>query len=108
MANSADRDRQSGVSGGKATESRWIKGTVGVLRRAEVAEAGVRLISETLNPDLARHDTESGDTSAASPAGRKKSMEDRPPGSNNARVAASKLLCNGQGRATVATSRMIC
>jgi hypothetical protein len=69
-----------------------IKGTVGVLRRAEVAETGVRLISETLNPDLARHDTESGDTSAASPAGRKKSMEDRPPGSNNARVAASKLL----------------
>src|SRR5262245_55899962 len=47
-----------------------------------------------------RHDTESGDTSAASPAGRKKSMEDRSPGSNSARVAASKLLRNGQGRTT--------
>jgi len=47
-----------------------------------------------------RHDTESGDTSAASPAGRKKSMENRSPGSNSARVAASKLLCNGQGRTT--------
>jgi hypothetical protein len=27
-------------------------------------------------------------------------MEDRSPGSNSARVAASKLLCNGQGRTT--------
>src|SRR5215472_12862044 len=47
-----------------------------------------------------RHDTESGDTNAASPAGSKKSMEDRSPGSNSARVAASNLLCNGQGRTT--------
>src|SRR5262249_5462361 len=47
-----------------------------------------------------RHDTESGDTSAALPAGRKKSMEDRSPESNSARVAVSKLVCNGQGRTT--------
>jgi RNA polymerase primary sigma factor len=31
-----------------------------------------------------RHDTESGDTSAASPVGCEKSMEDRSPGSNSA------------------------
>jgi hypothetical protein len=46
-----------------------------------------------------RQDTESGDTSAASPAGRKKSVEDCSPKSNSARVAASKPLRNGQGRA---------
>jgi hypothetical protein len=45
-----------------------------------------------------RHETESGDTSAASPAGREKSMQDRLPGCSRARVAASKLFCNGQGR----------
>jgi hypothetical protein len=44
------------------------------------------------------HETESGDTSAASPAGREKSMQDRLPGCSSARVAASKLFCNGQGR----------
>ena len=43
-------------------------------------------------------DTESGDTSAASPVGREKSTEDRSPGSNSARVAASKMPCNGEGR----------
>jgi hypothetical protein len=45
-----------------------------------------------------RHDTESGDTSAASPAGRKKSAENWSPRSNSARVAASKPLRTGQGR----------
>src|SRR6516165_12240189 len=45
-----------------------------------------------------RHDTESGETSAASPMGRKKSEEDWSPKSNNALVAASKLLRSGQGR----------
>jgi hypothetical protein len=45
-----------------------------------------------------RHDTELGDTSAASPAGCEKSREGRSTGSNNTRVAASKLLCKGQGR----------
>jgi hypothetical protein len=47
-----------------------------------------------------RQETDSGDRRAASPAGHKKSMEDRSPGSNSARVAASKLPCNGQGRTT--------
>jgi hypothetical protein len=45
-----------------------------------------------------RHDTESGDTSAASPTGRKKSAEDWSPRSNSARIATSKPLCNGQGK----------
>jgi hypothetical protein len=45
-----------------------------------------------------RHDIESGDTSAASPAGRKKSTKDWPPRSNSARVAASKPLRSGQGK----------
>jgi hypothetical protein len=45
-----------------------------------------------------RHETESGHTSAASPAGCEKSREGRSTGSNNTRVAASKLFCNGQGR----------
>jgi len=45
-----------------------------------------------------RHDTELGDTSAASPTGCKKSAEDWSSSSNSARVAASKPLCNGQAR----------
>jgi len=45
-----------------------------------------------------RHDTESGDTSAASPVGREKSTEDRSPGSSSARIAAFKMPCNGEGR----------
>jgi hypothetical protein len=44
------------------------------------------------------HETESGDTSAASPTGWEKSREARSTGSNNTRVAASKPLCDGQGR----------
>ena len=39
-----------------------------------------------------------GDTSAASPAGRKKSTENWSPRSNSARVAASKPLRTGQGK----------
>jgi hypothetical protein len=45
-----------------------------------------------------RHDTESGDMSAASPLGREKSMRDWSLDSSNTRVAASRLRCNGQGR----------
>src|SRR5262249_59431432 len=48
--------------------------------------------------DVARHDTESAHTTAASPGGRKKSAEDWSPRSNSARAAASKPLRNGQGR----------
>ena len=47
-----------------------------------------------------RHDTESGDTNAGSPAGREKSTEDWSPGSRSARVASSKPICNGHGRTT--------
>ena len=45
-----------------------------------------------------RHDTDSGDTSAGSPAGREKSTEDWSPESRSARVASSKPICNGHGR----------
>ena len=45
-----------------------------------------------------RHDLDSAGTRAASPPGRKKSTEGHPPRSNSDRVAASKPLCNGQGR----------
>jgi hypothetical protein len=38
-----------------------------------------------------RDQTESGDTSAALPAGRKKSIEDRRPGSNSARAPLRAL-----------------
>src|SRR5262245_55062556 len=47
-----------------------------------------------------RHDTESGDTNAGSPAGCEKSTEDWSPGSRSARVACSKPICNGHGRTT--------
>ena len=46
-----------------------------------------------------RHDTESGDTNAGSPAGREKSTEDWSPGSRSARVASSKPIRNGHGAA---------
>jgi hypothetical protein len=55
-------------------------------------------IKTKLTPPIKRDDTESGDTSAASPGGRKKSTEDRSPRSNSSCVATSRLLCNGQGR----------
>ena len=47
-----------------------------------------------------RDDTESGDTSAASPAGRKKSMEDRRLGSTAPTLQAPSYCATAKGRMT--------
>ena len=69
-------------------------GEVAAERLAKM-EAHIVLIARFLNT---RHDTESGDTNAGSPAGREKSTEDWSPGSRSARVASSKPIFNGHGR----------
>jgi len=68
---------------------------IGAAERLAKMEAHIVLIARFLNT---RHDTESSDTNAGSPAGREKSTEDWSPGSRSARVASSKPIFNGHGR----------